>query len=50
LSIAKLYVTKPLSLICKPANFLAAGTLAAYLAMPIDLVPDFVPVAGQLTT
>jgi uncharacterized membrane protein YkvA (DUF1232 family) len=22
--------------------------LAAYLAMPIDLVPDFVPVAGQL--
>ncbi len=24
------------------------GLLAAYLALPIDLVPDFIPVAGQL--
>ena len=24
------------------------GGLIAYLAMPIDLVPDFIPVAGQL--
>jgi uncharacterized membrane protein YkvA (DUF1232 family) len=24
------------------------GALAAYLAMPFDLVPDFIPVAGQL--
>jgi uncharacterized membrane protein YkvA (DUF1232 family) len=24
------------------------GALLAYLAMPIDLVPDFIPVAGQL--
>ena len=24
------------------------GLLAAYLASPIDLVPDFIPVAGQL--
>jgi len=27
---------------------LALGALVAYLAMPIDLVPDFIPVAGQL--
>jgi len=27
---------------------LVLGALAAYLAMPIDVVPDFVPVAGQL--
>jgi uncharacterized membrane protein YkvA (DUF1232 family) len=26
----------------------AIALLVAYLAMPIDLVPDFVPVAGQL--
>jgi uncharacterized membrane protein YkvA (DUF1232 family) len=27
---------------------LALGALAAYLAFPLDLVPDFIPVAGQL--
>jgi uncharacterized membrane protein YkvA (DUF1232 family) len=27
---------------------LALGGLVAYLAFPVDLVPDFVPVAGQL--
>lgn len=27
---------------------LLLGMLAAYLALPFDLVPDFVPVAGQL--
>ena len=27
---------------------LLLGALVAYLAMPIDLVPDFIPVAGQL--
>jgi uncharacterized membrane protein YkvA (DUF1232 family) len=27
---------------------LVLGLLAAYLASPIDLVPDFIPVAGQL--
>ena len=27
---------------------LLIGALLAYLAMPIDLIPDFVPVAGQL--
>jgi len=27
---------------------LALAGLVAYLAMPIDLVPDFIPVAGQL--
>lgn len=26
----------------------ALGALLAYLALPIDLVPDFIPVAGQL--
>jgi uncharacterized membrane protein YkvA (DUF1232 family) len=27
---------------------LVLGALVAYLALPIDLVPDFIPVAGQL--
>lgn len=27
---------------------LLVGALTGYLAMPIDLVPDFIPVAGQL--
>ena len=27
---------------------LLLGALAAYLASPLDLVPDFIPVAGQL--
>jgi len=27
---------------------LALGALAAYLVLPFDLVPDFIPVAGQL--
>ena len=27
---------------------IALALLVAYLAMPIDLVPDFIPVAGQL--
>jgi uncharacterized membrane protein YkvA (DUF1232 family) len=27
---------------------LALALLVAYLALPIDLVPDFIPVAGQL--
>jgi uncharacterized membrane protein YkvA (DUF1232 family) len=30
------------------ARKLALAALVAYLAMPLDLVPDFVPVAGQL--
>src|SRR4051812_29291980 len=29
-------------------NKLLLGASIAYLAMPIDLVPDFIPVAGQL--
>jgi len=27
---------------------LLLGVLVAYLAMPLDLIPDFIPVAGQL--
>jgi uncharacterized membrane protein YkvA (DUF1232 family) len=27
---------------------LAVAVLVAYLAMPVDLVPDFIPVVGQL--
>ena len=27
---------------------LLLGALAAYLAMPLDLIPDFLPVIGQL--
>jgi uncharacterized membrane protein YkvA (DUF1232 family) len=30
------------------ASRFALWALLAYLAMPIDLVPDFIPVAGQL--
>lgn len=33
--------------VSRPRKFLLAG-LVAYLAMPLDLVPDFIPVAGQL--
>ena len=29
-------------------NKVGLALVAAYLAMPIDLVPDFIPVAGQL--
>lgn len=31
-----------------PTRKLALAAVVAYLAMPLDLVPDFVPVAGQL--
>lgn len=31
-----------------PARKLALAAVVAYLALPLDLVPDFVPVAGQL--
>jgi len=27
---------------------LALGCLVAYLAFPLDLIPDFIPIAGQL--
>jgi uncharacterized membrane protein YkvA (DUF1232 family) len=30
------------------AHKLALGALAAYLLVPVDLVPDYIPVAGQL--
>ena len=30
------------------ANRLALGALLLYLVSPIDLVPDFIPIAGQL--
>jgi uncharacterized membrane protein YkvA (DUF1232 family) len=30
-----------------PARKLALAVLVAYLALPIDLIPDFIPVAGQ---
>jgi len=31
-----------------PARKLALAAVFAYLALPLDLVPDFIPVAGQL--
>ena len=30
------------------ANKIALGLVVAYLVMPFDLVPDFIPVVGQL--
>lgn len=31
-----------------PARKIALAAVVAYLALPLDLVPDFIPVAGQL--
>ena len=31
-----------------PRAKLVLGVTAAYLAFPIDLIPDFIPIAGQL--